>query len=395
MKKTARIFIAFSIIVLLTSPLAAQKINFSHESWPEVLAKAKAENKYIFMDANTSWCSWCKVQDRETFTNTEVIALVESKCIAVQYDFEEGEGLRLAKKFRTSGFPTNYIFSPEGIMIHRIVGYEKDIKKYTEDLNKGFSAKVTYSPVFDAKLLDLKYPEFYDKAYGKKKIYPKDSVLNAYLDQQTDLYSEINYSVMKRFSSLMAPKYWSQIMDNLEKYQSIYGADDITELKNTYVNVLVSKAAKEKNEDGLNLAIEKAKALELDKEGFTTRMKMNYYGKTGENDKYLEASEEMLATSEFKDPDMVNATAWFVYEKIDDPIAVKRALGWFKNFDMPAQSYAVMDTYACLLYKDKQFEYAKKFATLALEKGKTGKDDVSDTEKMLKKIDEALKNGKK
>ena len=34
-------------------------------SWQEVLQKAKAENKYIFVDCYATWCGPCKAMDKE------------------------------------------------------------------------------------------------------------------------------------------------------------------------------------------------------------------------------------------------------------------------------------------------------------------------------------------
>ena len=51
-----------SIITLLMLNLIAlgQGVNFEHITFDEALAKAKAENKLIFMDCYTTWCGPCK-----------------------------------------------------------------------------------------------------------------------------------------------------------------------------------------------------------------------------------------------------------------------------------------------------------------------------------------------
>ena len=58
-----------SILAFCMGTLQAQHhtadtgINFLHAAnWQDVLAKAKAENKYIFMDAYTTWCGPCKAE---------------------------------------------------------------------------------------------------------------------------------------------------------------------------------------------------------------------------------------------------------------------------------------------------------------------------------------------
>ncbi len=42
----------------------AGEVAYFNKPWKEVLAKAKAENKYIVVDCYTDWCGWCKVMDK-------------------------------------------------------------------------------------------------------------------------------------------------------------------------------------------------------------------------------------------------------------------------------------------------------------------------------------------
>jgi thiol-disulfide isomerase/thioredoxin len=55
--------------VCLTTQVGAQGIEFFHGPWSEALAKAKTEDRLIFVDAFASWCGPCKRMAAETFTN--------------------------------------------------------------------------------------------------------------------------------------------------------------------------------------------------------------------------------------------------------------------------------------------------------------------------------------
>ena len=46
------------------------------------------EGKFYLVDMYTSWCGWCKVMDRETFTNPEVKALLDEHFYVVKMDAE-------------------------------------------------------------------------------------------------------------------------------------------------------------------------------------------------------------------------------------------------------------------------------------------------------------------
>lgn len=50
--------------------------------------KAKKENKKILVDCYTDWCGWCKVMDRNTFTDSQVIQFINKNFIAVKLNPE-------------------------------------------------------------------------------------------------------------------------------------------------------------------------------------------------------------------------------------------------------------------------------------------------------------------
>ena len=53
--------------------------------------------------------------------------------------------------------------------------------------------------------------------------------------------------------------------------------------------------------------------------------------------------------------------------------------------------YAVLDTYAALLYKDKNYKDAKVYAEKAISSGKESGEDVKETQSLLEKINAELK----
>jgi uncharacterized protein YyaL (SSP411 family) len=55
----------------------------------EALAKAKAENKLIFLSIGYSSCHWCHVMERETFTNEAIAKTLNEHFICIKVDREE------------------------------------------------------------------------------------------------------------------------------------------------------------------------------------------------------------------------------------------------------------------------------------------------------------------
>lgn len=47
------------------------------------------EEKLYFVDVYTKWCGWCKVMDKKTFTDPEVIKLMSEKFHMIKFDAEQ------------------------------------------------------------------------------------------------------------------------------------------------------------------------------------------------------------------------------------------------------------------------------------------------------------------
>src|SRR5271169_4168915 len=56
---------------------------------PEALAKAKRENRPIFLSIGYSACHWCHVMARESFENEEIAKILNADFIAIKVDREQ------------------------------------------------------------------------------------------------------------------------------------------------------------------------------------------------------------------------------------------------------------------------------------------------------------------
>lgn len=106
------------------SAVATKKVVSNKLQWFEYVEgynKAKAENKILLVDAYTDWCGWCKVMDRETYTNAEVIAALNQDFVCVKfnpevekthsfgkYNLKSNELLYWLANGQPGGYPTSY-----------------------------------------------------------------------------------------------------------------------------------------------------------------------------------------------------------------------------------------------------------------------------------------------
>jgi len=87
---------------------------------PEAFAKAKKENKLVFVSIGYSSCYWCHVMERESFSNAAVAKLLNDWFVAVKVDREERPDIdhiymtALQTSGRGGGWPLSMFLTPDG-----------------------------------------------------------------------------------------------------------------------------------------------------------------------------------------------------------------------------------------------------------------------------------------
>ena len=91
-----------------------------HAWGPEAFAKAKRENKPIFLSIGYSTCHWCHVMERESFENLEIARVLNKHFISIKVDREQhpdiDETYMLAVMLIANhgGWPMSSFLTPEG-----------------------------------------------------------------------------------------------------------------------------------------------------------------------------------------------------------------------------------------------------------------------------------------
>lgn len=126
-------------VLLFAGRLSAQEnqngVHFEQSpDWSQVLDKAKAEHKYIFVDCYATWCGPCKMMDAEVYPDKAVGDYMNSRFISLKLQMDQtnaddsltrssyGLADMFARNYTISAYPSFLYFSPEGKIVHKHVG---------------------------------------------------------------------------------------------------------------------------------------------------------------------------------------------------------------------------------------------------------------------------------
>ena len=115
-------FFAFILVVSLATASFAE-VTFVNLSFADALKQAKKENKLVMVDYYTTWCGWCKVLDKKTYSNQAVGEYADANLVSLKIDAEKGEGVELVRKSKIQGYPTIIFYDGDGKEVSRVVGY--------------------------------------------------------------------------------------------------------------------------------------------------------------------------------------------------------------------------------------------------------------------------------
>ncbi len=388
-------FLLVPLFALLSFGLRAGGVQFIEGSWAEARRLAVENNQYILVDAYTDWCYWCKVQDRETFAREDVGEMVNENFVPLKINFEEGIGIELARKYRVQGYPTLLFFNPQGRLVGRIVGYNADPSKWMEEVKGMLNADLFPPSQVDPDLLDPGFPDFYLKSFGKsgQAKRPEASVVDEWLEQQNDLYTEVAFSVFKCMPT--SDKWSAFFLENASKYEAIFGASEVRDKVMGILAAQAYQAVEAGDEVMLVTALELAdqRLGEEDARKLRLAFYMQFYTRQERWEEYVDIAKPAFTPEKGElNHNLMNDVAWTLYEKCTDETLLTQAAGWMLEVVNAHPEYHYLDTYAALLYATNDLEGAKQWAEKAIAAGEAEDLDVEETQALLEKIITAQEN---
>lgn len=394
--RSFKIVIACLLLLCLTNLHSQNRsINFDHSDWKSLLAKAKETNKLVFVDCYTTWCGPCKWMAAHVFTNDSIADFYNASFICAKIDMEKGEGLEIAKQYGIQAYPTFIYVNGDGTLIYRLCGSspvkyfleasqnalvpEKQIATAEKNFNKGNCSGAQA----------IQY--LYTLQEGCQQT--SEAAKNYFNTQkEADYSSKINWRIFNLFVSDYDSPVFLYFEKNQSHYTKLYTADSVKhKLTSVYSDGLYKAIDKSDlaTYEALKEKLQKSKlknAAELVAEAdlyyYSVSTDWNNYALTAIN--YIE---KYASTNTGK----LNNCAWTFYEHVDNKAQLEKACKWAKTASEKSKMYAETDTYAALLFKTGKLAEAKTQAQTAIERAKKENSEYDETQKLLDKINAAIK----
>jgi len=215
--------LVFIVALFLCSNVFSQGINFEHGTFAEALAKAKKENKMVFMDCYTSWCGPCKMMTKKIFPQKEVGEYFNAHFVNFKVDMEKGEGIELKNKYGVKAFPTLLFMDANGEVLHTTVGGSgatgliNQAKKAVDPTQRIAAKAKKYEegnrePALVANYIDMLYKQFNNE---KMKAVGTDYLSNL---ATKELLKKDNFDILLRVGAKYTDESYQYVKNNKEQF---------------------------------------------------------------------------------------------------------------------------------------------------------------------------------
>lgn len=135
-------FVISAVILMALLPTFASSESVKWYSFDEGMALGRSEEKRIYINFHADWCVYCKVMDKETFSNPAVISYLNKYFISIKVDTDKET--KVTSMFRVQALPDNWFLFKNGDKIkvrYRQKGYiqpdpfMKILKSIPEDIS--------------------------------------------------------------------------------------------------------------------------------------------------------------------------------------------------------------------------------------------------------------------
>ncbi|WP_157809613.1 thioredoxin family protein [Ulvibacter sp. MAR_2010_11] len=389
----------------------AQGINFEDATFPQLLAKAKTENKIIFIHAYTLWNSSSKYMKDKVFPDANVGAYFNSNFINARFNMEEGEGIMLVKDYNITDYPTILFIDGNGKLVLKTLGFQSQGELIA--LGKSVAKPIDFSAldnmdlgsfsfVYTEEELSKRIEEFDSGNRDPKFLYKLTEYALNRNHKNAKMYARAFYKVEKNLLTYDNATLMLQTMDSPESEEFTFLQRNEAEVSKIHNHIDVTNKLDKVVSEFALIGIDENESItnRVNKiESTIAKYRPNkaielssFYGLAyAEQEKDFKLYEKYALiyfeiTYKNSRHNLLNKVAWGFYENITNEASLEKALKWaLQSVDVSSNSYN-NDTVAHLYYKLGDTNNARIYAEIAIKLGKENGADTSITEALLAKL---------
>lgn len=373
------------LIATTSLGLSAQGIEFFEGSWKDAMAKAKAEDKLLFVDAYAKWCGPCKAMSKNVFTQASVGEFFNSNFINLKLDMEESDGVTFGHKYPVSAYPTLFFIDGEGKVMKTVKGGQQPdgLIALGGEAMKKVDKSLKYETQYQSG--DRSYDLMYNyvkalNASGK----PSLKISNEYLATKPSLTEDQQLKFILEAAVDADTKLFDQVIENKSKIEKLVGVEYYIEKCKAACYASVNKSIEFEIESLFSETILKAKkTFPDDATEFSASAEMKYYKAFKNDEKYINAY-KTFAKKASKDPvklkTLVND---IIKSNKDNAVMVADAAEYAGQVYELKNDQESLNQYCSTLILAKQSEKALKVAGKAREKAEKNGEDIKPYDGLL------------
>ena len=373
---------------------AQEGIKFQEMPFKELVAKAKKENKLVFIDAYAAWCGPCKLMDKNIFTKKTVGDFYNKNFVNARIDMEKGEGREVAQKFGVRSYPTYLFLNGEGELVSQNFGYMEEgvFLAMAQDVNspnnkkgslKERFAKGEKDKDFLINIIKLNSNSDYEFAKQASERYFANR-------KKTEEFSKEDVGFLLYFIKSTEDSNYKTFVSQKSEIIKFFPEENYNEFNNHLVlTKIVEEAIDDKNKkiDDANF-LKIAEPL-VGKEAAITKLnqtKLAYYEQNANFPEYEKAALDYYKNAEAFDPNELLKAAWIFSDNIKTPSSLKKAAEWAEKSVMRSETSENTYILAKIYYSLGNKDLAKNMAELSKSMAEQSGKDASLAKELLNKI---------
>lgn len=367
-------------IFVATFSFAQDEIKFQDIPFKDLIAKAKKENKIVFIDAYASWCGPCKMMEKNIFTQKSVGDFYNKNFVNARIDMEKGEGRDIAKKYGVRSYPTYLFLNGDGELISQNYGYmeENIFLAMAQDINSPNNKKGSLKERFTAGEKDPEFLINIMKLNASSDFDFAKKTSERYFDNKSKELTKEDVGFLLYFLKSNEDANYKTFIAKKAEIVKFLPEESYTEFNN---QILLSKIIGE-SIDSKNKTINDAYFLKtaeplVGKEAATAKlnqMKLSFYEQNANFPEYEKTALSYYKNAESFEPNELLKAAWIFSDNIKNHSSLKKAAEWAEKSVMRGETsentYILAKIYFNLGNKELAKNFAEMSQTIASNAGK-------------------------